>query len=118
MKSFIHIRDVVAGLMLAMEKQAMGTFHLSDPSDTTIRQVVALVCQQMGKPFDDVVRIVGERPGQDSRYWLDCTRAHQELGWRPVVKFDDGVRETLAWIDRHWDVLQHQPMDYIHHAAG
>ncbi len=114
MKSFIHIRDVVDGLMLAMDRHAMGTFHLSDPSDRTVRQVVELVCQQMGVPFEKHVRIVGERPGQDSRYWLDCRKAKTQLNWRPRVAFEEGVRETLAWIDRHWDTLKDQPLDYIH----
>jgi dTDP-glucose 4,6-dehydratase len=27
----------------------------------------------------------------------DITLAKQVLGWEPVVKFDDGIRETIAY---------------------
>ena len=36
------------------------------------------------------------RLGELSRSALDCSRAHGELGWRPAVRLDDGLRETLA----------------------
>ena len=36
------------------------------------------------------------RLGELSRSALDCSRAHGELGWRPAVELDDGLRETLA----------------------
>jgi dTDP-glucose 4,6-dehydratase len=116
MKSFIHIRDVVDGLMKTLDQHALGTFHFSDPSDRTVRQVVEMVCQQMNVPFEKVVQVVGERPGQDSRYWLNCSKAHTQLGWKPQVRFEDGVRETLQWIDENWNVLRQQPTDYIHQA--
>lgn len=118
MKSFIHIRDVVDGLMLALEKKALGTFHLSDPSDTTVRQVVEKVCDAMDTPFEKAVEVTGERPGQDSRYWLDCARAKRELGWQPRVDFDAGVKETVAWVNANWEEIQHEPLEYIHKTPG
>lgn len=118
MKSFIHIHDVVQGLMLTLEKKAMGTFHLSDPSDRTVRQVVEMVCHEMNTPFDQAVQVIGERPGQDSRYWLDCSRAKRELGWQPTIDFADGVKETVAWVNEHWHDIQHEPLDYIHKTPG
>ncbi|HEX8204229.1 MAG TPA: hypothetical protein VF590_27370, partial [Isosphaeraceae bacterium] len=35
------------------------------------------------------------------RYAVDCTRAEAELGWRPLVSFDAGLAETVAWYRDH-----------------
>jgi dTDP-glucose 4,6-dehydratase len=114
MKSFIHIRDVVSGLLLAIQKEKSGTFHFSVPSEDTVADVVRTVCDAIGADFDTATRVVGERLGQDSRYWLDCGRANRELGWKPEVPFVEGVQETVDWINQHWDQVQQEPLEYIH----
>jgi dTDP-glucose 4,6-dehydratase len=47
---------------------------------------------------------VPDRPGHDRRYLLDSTKIRQELGWRPHIDFDTGVRETIRWYvdNRAW----------------
>ncbi|MEX0775470.1 MAG: GDP-mannose 4,6-dehydratase [Phycisphaeraceae bacterium] len=113
-KNFIHIRDVVRGLMLALQRGEPGTYHLSVPSDDTVADVVRLVCRQMGRDPDAATRVVGERLGQDARYWLDCGKAKRELGWSPQVAFADGVQETIDWIESQWETIQHEPLNYEH----
>lgn len=113
-KSFVHVRDVVDGLMRAMEQGKTGTFHFSVPSSRTIAETVRIVCEIMGADFDRVTRVVGERLGQDARYWLDCTKAREELGWAPAIDFQSGVSEVLEWIDVHWDRILHAELEYVH----
>jgi dTDP-glucose 4,6-dehydratase len=115
-KSFIHIRDVVDGLLAAMATRATGTFHFTEASDRTVADVVRQVCDVMGRDFDQATRTVGERLGQDSRYWLACDRSEHELGWSPKVPFADGVREVVDWIEGQWDRIQHQSLVYQHRA--
>jgi dTDP-glucose 4,6-dehydratase len=114
MKSFIHIRDVVDGLLRILDRSAAGAFHFSVPSDQTVADVVRLVCTLMGHDFDQATRMAGERLGQDARYWLDCSRARRELDWAPTVPFERGVREVIEWIERYWDEIQHEPLVYKH----
>lgn len=113
-KSFIHVRDMVRGLMLALNKGSSGTYHFSVPSEMTIAQVVRLICERMGRDFEEATSMVGERLGQDSRYWLDCSKARKELGWEPVIPFQQGVEEVMEWIDEYWWALQREPLEYIH----
>ena len=40
---------------------------------------------------------VHDRPGHDRRYAIDSSRIERELGWRPQVSFEDGIRRTIAW---------------------
>ena len=113
-KSFIHIRDVVDGLMLTIEKKKTGTFHFSVPDDEMISGIVRRVCERLGADFGRSARVVGERLGQDPRYWLDCSRAVRELGWEPRISFEEGVDEVIEWVDANWAQIQKEPLEYIH----
>ncbi len=46
---------------------------------------------------------VPDRPGHDRRYLLDSTRLRTELGWRPLVAWEQGIRETVLWYRDHPD---------------
>lgn len=114
-RSFIHIRDVADGTLRVARSGVPGqVYHLSTPVNHSIRQVVELVCRKMGVAFEQVVDVVGDRPGKDAAYLLDSTKARQTLGWADSVGFEAGVDETIAWVARHLDALREQPLDYIH----
>jgi dTDP-glucose 4,6-dehydratase len=115
-KSFIHVRDVVRGLLLAIDKCKSGTFHFTVPSDHTVADVVRHISKWMGYDFENVTRVVGERLGQDARYWLDCSKAERELAWKPQIPFEQGVREVIEWIERNWFLIQQEPLVYIQKA--
>lgn len=113
-KSFIHIRDVVKGLQLALEKGEPGSYHFSVPSEQTVAEIVRIVVERMGADFEQATRVVEERLGQDARYTLDCRKAHDRLGWQPEVRFEDGVDEVIRWIEDNWDTIRNEPLHYIH----
>jgi dTDP-glucose 4,6-dehydratase len=49
---------------------------------------------------------VGDRPGHDRRYALDCHKIEGELGWRSRHGFDDALRETVQWVRAHPSWMQ------------
>ncbi len=113
-KCFVHVRDVAWGLRLALERGGPGTYPFPGASDQTVADVVRHVCDRMGRSFEQSTRIVDERLGQDSKYLLDATKARAELGWEPRVSFEQGVDETIDWIDAHWNQIERQPLVYQH----
>jgi dTDP-glucose 4,6-dehydratase len=50
----------------------------------------------MGKP-ETLISHVKDRRGHDRRYALDCKKMEEELGWRPVISFEEGLRQTIEW---------------------
>ncbi len=114
-KSFVHIRDVVRGALAAAQNGAPGSlYHFSTPDDATIAQVVRRIAELMGRSFEEVAEPVEERLGQDARYWLDCTKARRELAWTPRISFEEGLRETINWIEQSWDDAVREPQVYVH----
>jgi dTDP-glucose 4,6-dehydratase len=114
-RSFIHIDDVAAATFaLAASVPAGKTYHLSSTRFISIRDLVAMVCAQLGANFDDVVNVTDDRPGKDAAYTLDSTRARTDLAWRDTISLEEGVRDTIAWVESNLAELQRQPLDYLH----
>lgn len=114
-KSYIHIRDVSRGeLKVLLLGQAGNTYHLSPGKGISIRELVMTVCREMGKPFEDSVVDIEERLGQDAVYEINSARARAEFGWSCEVSLEEGIREVIAWIDKVWEVVRNDPLEYIH----
>ena len=116
-RSFIHIDDVSDGtLRAALNGKPGQVFHLSTKRTVSIRDLVALMCDQAGVRFDDFAEIVADRPGKDSAYLLDASLARTDLSWEDRVTLEAGIADTKRWIDENLEVLREQPMSYIHKA--
>ena len=114
-KSYIHVRDISRGELAILERGKTGAiYHLSPPAGITVRDVVRSIAEQLGKSFDEVTDVVGERPGQDRAYVIDSTRARTELGWAPEIDFQTGIDEVVRWVVEYWDEILSQPFEYRH----
>lgn len=116
-KSYIHVRDVSAGeLKMLLSGKVGQRYHLSPDSGIAVGDVVATIAQKMGKRFEDVTKIVAERPGQDAAYVIDSAKARKELGWTPQITLEQGLAETVDWVESNWEFIRTQPLDYRHTA--
>ena len=116
-RCFIHIRDAMqATLRLALEANPGSTWHLSTREPISIRALVEQICERCGVAFSDVVEDSGERLGKDQSYLLDSTSIREAFGWSDQVSLEEGLIETLAWVDGHFDQLKTLPWTYQHKA--
>jgi dTDP-glucose 4,6-dehydratase len=116
-RSFIHIRDVADGaLRVARQAPAGEVYHFSTGLYVSIRELVEKICARLGADFDKAVEVVGDRPGKDAAYLLDSAKARTTLGWSDQISLDEGLDETIQWVEEHLEVLQQQPLDYVHKA--
>ncbi len=114
-KSYIHIRDISRGELLAMEKGRVGEiYHLSPDKGIAVRDILKTICDKMGVAFEKATKTVEERLGQDAAYVIDSTRARQEFGWYPKVSLEEGLDEVIAWVEDNWEQIQKEPLEYVH----
>ena len=115
-RAFIHARDVAAGTYRAITSGRNGEiYHLAPETEMrSIAEIVLFICEIMGKNFDTSTKMVDENFGQDSVFSLDASKARNELGWNPQVNFEDGVKETIDWINENWNEIEKHPFEYIH----
>lgn len=114
-KSYVHIRDISKGELSAMEKGRVGDiYHLSPDRGTAVKDIVRIICENMGVPFERAVKTVEERPGQDAAYVIDSAKSRIEFGWKPEVSLDEGLSEVTKWIGSNWERIKEGPLEYIH----
>lgn len=114
-RSFIHMNDVAnATYRIAMDGVAGDSYHISTPDTVSIRELVEKVCELTNTPFTELAVVSEDRLGKDQAYLLDSGKIRKELGWSHSVSLDDGLKETLAWVDNNLDILKSLPADYIH----
>jgi len=114
-RSFIHIDDVSRATWQIAQHAPVGeTYHISTERIIAIKDLVGLLCDRLNKPFDAHVKVVGERLGKDSAYWLKSEKLRSKLGWADTIGLEQGLDETLAWAQVNLASLSAQPMQYIH----
>ncbi len=95
-RDFIHVRDVAAATVAALEQHEQGTIALNVGSGTprTVGDMADALAAAAGGPRPE---ITGEfRLGDVRHITADSTRLRELLGWRPKVEFAAGVAELMA----------------------
>lgn len=67
-------------------------------------QLDELLPESPHRPHAELITFVPDRPGHDLRYAINDAKIRSELGWRPEVDLDAGLRRTVAWYveNRAW----------------
>ena len=115
-RSFIHVDDVAAATLRIADSGKVGsTYHISTAELVSIKDLVAKVFAIAGvsDPFRQIAE-VDERLGKDLGYFLDSSRLREDLGWRPRVDLESGIKSVVTWIDANIDRLVDVPSEYVH----
>jgi len=104
-RDWLYVEDCCRAIELALDKGKPGeAYNIGGESERRNIDLAQLVVNLMGlASFDSWLEFVPDRPGHDFRYALDNTKIARELGWRPEKKFEDGLRDTVAWYSDHAD---------------
>jgi dTDP-glucose 4,6-dehydratase len=103
-REWLHVRDHCRAIELALERGVPGeTYNVGSSVEASIEEIADRVLELTGKP-ESLKTIVSDRPGHDRRYLLDSSKIGRELGWKPEIGFEDGLRDTVEWYaaNRAW----------------
>jgi len=100
-RDWIHVYDHCLAIDRIAHAGTIGsTYLVSAENELTNREVVERILREMAAG-PDRIEWVSDRPGHDRRYALDPRRLKDELGWRPTITFDEGMRQTIRWYRDH-----------------
>jgi dTDP-glucose 4,6-dehydratase (EC 4.2.1.46) len=121
-RDWIYVEDHCRAVNLVMRKGREGeVYNIGGHNERSNLEVVKNILHELGKP-ESLITYVTDRPGHDMRYAIDPTKIHQELGWLPETKFEDGIRRTINWYLKHrqwWeDILTGEYRNYFEQLYG
>jgi dTDP-glucose 4,6-dehydratase len=103
-RDWLYVEDHAEALLTVVEHGTPGgTWCIGGEAEARNIDIVRKICALMdemhptGAPHDRLITFVADRPGHDMRYAIDPRRIRTELGWRPSVTLDQGLRRTVRW---------------------
>lgn len=88
-RDFIYISDAVAALIKAIN--AEGIYNIGSGKGTKIGEIYSLIRKEMNAK--EVIENVIKR--NEDALIADATKAEKELGWKPKVSLEEGIRKTI-----------------------
>lgn len=93
-RDWLYVKDNAKAIKLVMENGKIGEiYNIGGGNELTNNYVASLIAERFGVD----IKHIEDRKGHDKRYSIDCTKIRDELGWKPVKKFEEGLDDTIKW---------------------
>jgi dTDP-glucose 4,6-dehydratase len=105
-RDWLFVEDHVEALATVLRSGEPGaTYNIGGDSERTNLEVVGAICDAVDAvrpglphaPCRSLITFVADRPGHDRRYAIDASKIAREMGWRPTVRFESGLLQTVRW---------------------
>ncbi len=115
-RDWLFVTDHCRAIERVLAKGQPGrVYNIGGDAETTNLTVVHTLCDLLDervpsdRPRREQIEYVTDRPGHDRRYAINATRIKQELGWAPMMSFEEGLKATVDWYLNHrtwWERIQ------------
>ena len=111
-RDWLYVLDHCKGIELAFKTGKTGeTYNIGGRNDRNNLYIVDTVCSILNElqpksngKYQDQITFVKDRPGHDLRYAIDATKIETELGWQADENFETGIRKTIEWYLKKFQV--------------
>ena len=99
-REFLYVDDAAEGIVLGAERyDGPEPVNLGVGHEITIRELVELIVRLTR--FEGEIRWDAMKPDGQPRRALDTSRAKERFAFEARVGFEDGLRRTVDWYERH-----------------
>jgi dTDP-glucose 4,6-dehydratase len=96
-RDWLHVDDHCRGIYsVLMNGRAGAVYNIGGGRELTNNEITSLILEFMNEDQSSI-EFVEDRKGHDLRYSVDWKKINRELGYKPQVKFEDGLKETIQW---------------------
>ena len=103
-RDWIHVDDHCNGIMSSLLDGKSGqSYNISGHNEINNVTIVKKILDIMGES-EDLIEYVEDRPGHDFRYSMSSDKISKELGWKPKIRFEEGIEKTVEWYLDHEEI--------------
>jgi dTDP-glucose 4,6-dehydratase len=104
-RDWLFVEDHAAAIDIIFHRGRPGeTYNVGGDNELKNIDLVRLLCRIMDEKLgrdagssEKLITFVTDRAGHDLRYAIDSSKLQRELGWKPSVTFEQGLRMTVDW---------------------
>jgi len=111
-RDWLYVEDHCEAIWLILNRGTAGeTYNIGGECEKQNIEIVKKICDvlenlypikdnQLAKRisrYSDLITFVGDRPGHDRRYAINCDKIKHDLGWTQRHDFENGLNITIAW---------------------
>lgn len=93
-RDFTHVSDIINGAIQAYA-HGHGIYNLGSGRRVSVNDAVQEIVRQLG--ITPEIRHGQQRQGDVRHTHADISKAQAELGYRPAMSLEDGVKDCIAW---------------------
>jgi dTDP-glucose 4,6-dehydratase len=96
-RDWIHVEDHCRAILTVLEKAEPGSvYNIGGECELPNTKIAHRILNEL-RHDESMIEYVKDRPGHDRRYAMDISRIGRDLGWKPSIRFDDGIAQTIDW---------------------
>lgn len=104
-RDWLYVGDHASALDAVFHRGTVGqTYNIGGNNEwrniDLVKLLIKIVDEELGRAEgdgDSLITYVEDRAGHDLRYAIDSAKLMRELGWRPEMSFEEGLRRTVKW---------------------
>ena len=105
-RDWLYVYDHCAAIDTVLHKGRLGeVYNIGGHNEKTNLEITYLILEAMGKD-ESSIEYVQDRLGHDRRYAISNDKITSELGWKPSVTFEQGIKMTIEWYLNNQDWIK------------
>tara|TARA_R110000737_G_scaffold2923_18_gene10094 strand:- start:233416 stop:234474 length:1059 start_codon:yes stop_codon:yes gene_type:complete len=105
-RDWLFVADHCSAIRRVLDGGRLGeVYNIGGLNEKPNIEIVHTLCAMLdelrpkadGSSYTSQIVFVKDRPGHDRRYAVDASKIDRELGWRPAMTFEEGIRKTVEW---------------------
>ena len=96
-RTWLYVEDFTEAILQIIDKGKEGeVYNVGSSEEKENIEVIKKLLDILNKS-ENHIEFIPDRPGHDLRYAVDTTKIQKEIGWKPKVSFEEGLRKTVEW---------------------
>ena len=106
-RDWLYVYDHCEAIDVVLHKGKIGeVYNIGGHNEKTNMEITRLILSEMGKD-ESSIEYVADRLGHDRRYAIANDKITSELGWKPSITFEEGIKLTIDWYLSHQDWIKY-----------
>ncbi len=105
-RDWLYVYDHCSAIDTVLHKGKIGeVYNIGGHNEKTNMEITHLILDAMGKD-ESSIKYVEDRLGHDRRYAISNDKITTELGWKPSITFEEGIKLTIDWYLKNQDWMK------------